>query len=268
MKMLFRIIKSIIGIILSIALIIVFVIVAKKLSTMNKKFFVNEEPISISIFTYHEVVDDSAHIKQDFMQISESKFEKQITGLKYIGFNAIKYRDLIDYSSGDISLYPYNYIITFDDGYESVYEYAYPIIKSREIPITLFVIDEKIGTEGYLNWNQLKEMEESGLVDVYTHGLDHEDSTKLEPRELLNRVNKAQDNLVSRLGNRPQIFAYPYGKYTEEQFELLKENGYIQNLMDDQTNISDKMDLYKLHRSYAYNDSLVELVAKQIIRGL
>ena len=45
-------------------------------------------------------------------------------------------------------------------------------------------------------------------------------------------------------------------------------NGYIQNLMDDQTNISDQTDLYKLHRSYAYNDSTLELAVKQIIRGL
>ena len=265
-----KLIKNIIGIILSIAILCFFGFIALKVSTMNKKYHIGDRGINISILTYHEIVPDPGKVKIDYMHTYEKKFEDQISGLQYLGFNVIKYSDLIGFYEGDETLPPYNFIITFDDGYESVYKYAYPIIKSREIPITIFVIDEKVGTEGYLNWNQLKEMEESGLVDVYTHGLDHADSTELEARELLNRINKAQDDLITHLGiaNRPKIFAYPYGKYTEEQYELLKENGYIQNLMDDQTNISNQTDLYKLHRSYAYNDSTLELAVKQIIRGL
>lgn len=268
MKIIFKIIKYIIGLILSIVIIAIFAVIGSKLASMNKKYSLGDKPVNISIFTYHEVVEYPDAVKEKYMQITKEKFENQITGLKYLGFNPIRYEDVINYYKGDESLTPYSFIITFDDGYESVYEYAYPIIKSRGIPMTIFVIDQNVGKEGYLTWEQLRDMQSSGLVDIYTHGLDHADSTELEARELLNRVNKAQDHLVSELGNRPQIFAYPYGKYTEEQFELLKENGYIQNLMDDQTNISDKTDLYKLHRSYAYNDSLVELVAKQIIRGL
>ena len=270
MKKYLEIIKKVVRIIFFVLIGVFFIFVAIKLVTMHKKYSINEKAVNISIFTYHEVVPDAGKVVEKFMQIPEDKFENQITGLQYLGFNVIRYSDLIGYYAGDQTLSQYNYIITFDDGYESVYKYAYPIIKSREIPITIFVIDEKVGTEGYLSWNQLKEMEESGLVDVYTHGLDHEDSTKLSAEELLNRVNIAEDNLIMALGisNRPKVFAYPYGKYTDEQLSLLKENGYIQNLMDDKTNVSSKTDLYVLHRSYAYNDSLLELVVKQLIRGI
>lgn len=63
-------------------------------------------------------------------------------------------------------------VITFDDSKESDYELAYPLLKSKGVVGTSYIIASKIGKEKYLNWDQIREMKENGW-GIECHSFDH-----------------------------------------------------------------------------------------------
>ena len=89
------------------------------------------------------------------------------------GYTVISIRDLDDADKGKIELPEKPIIITFDDGYYSNYEYIYTILQKYNVKASVFVVTDKIGKEidgiNYLGWNECLEMQNSGLVDIYSH---------------------------------------------------------------------------------------------------
>ena len=261
--------KKILFIVLIFILLFVLFIVYE-LFTANKKYSISEYSLQIPIYTYHDIVLNSSEIEVDYMQTTLDNFKKQILGLKKIGYTPITYKELSDYKNEGLSIPKRSCIITFDDGYNSIYKYVYPIIKENNIPITIFVIDSCIGSENYLNWEQLKEMHDSGLVSVYSHGLNHIEYNNETPTRLLNETEKAYEHLRQNLNdsNILKVFAYPYGLYTNESVQILADNGYIQNLMDGKINKSKNLDLSMLHRVYPLNDSVLKILLKQAYKTI
>ena len=240
------------------------------LSSSKKMYYIEEKNLKIPIYTYHQIVETADEIKIDYMQTSYKKFKSQINGLLKLGYTPITYPDLISYKNAEKSIPKRSCIITFDDGYESVYEYVYPYIKERNIPITLFIVNNLVGVDGYMSWNQLREMYASGLVSIYSHGLNHSEYDKLGPEVLLSETEESYQNLKDNLydENLLKIFAYPCGFYTDEEIEILANNGYTQNLMDGKINTSNKLDLNTLHRLYPLNDSVFKILIKQIYKSI
>ena len=236
--------------------------------TVKKQYYINEANLQIPIYTYHDIVSNEEEISEDYMQTTLKNFNKQITGLIKIGYKPIKYQDLLNYKNSKQALYKRSFIITFDDGYKSIYEYIYPLIKEKNIPITIFVIDNCIGSENYLNWEELKEMHDSGLVDIYSHGLNHIDYSQENPALILDEIEKAYLNLRNNLNEQEllKVFAYPYGLYSDESVKILADNGYIQNLMDGKINESKTLNMSMLHRVYPLNDSVFIILLKQFYK--
>ena len=160
-------------------------------------------------------------------------------------------------------------IVTFDDGLEGVYKNAYPIAQKYNIPFTMFVIINSMENEGCITWNEAKEMQDSGLVTIASHSMDHPEFTKLPVNEAVENVNNSYKSIEDNLGNQTiKIFTYPYGLNTEEQRIALKENGYIQNLTDNKINKSKQLDLYGLHRCYPLSDSIYKMILKIYYRSI
>jgi len=260
--------KNILIIIFFIILLILLEIIYK-IYTSNKKYYINEKNLQIPIYTYHDIVTNEEQVNEDYMQTTFKKLKEQINGLLQIGCKPINYEILLNYKNGQAEIYKNSFIITFDDGYKSIYEYVYPFIKEKDIPITIFVIDSCVGGENYLTWDELKEMHDSGLVSVYSHGLNHIEYNKLDSQEILNEINESYSNLKINLQdeNILKVFAYPYGLCSEESVNILEENGYIQNLMDGKINKSNELDLGQLHRAYPLNDSVIKIKIKQLYKS-
>ena len=166
-------------------------------------------------------------------------------------------------------IYKKSCLITFDDGYEGVYKNAYPIAKKYNIPFAMFIINKNMGNQGVITWEQAKEMKESGLVTIASHSVDHPEFTKISTKDACDNVNKSYNEIEEKLGKEnTKIFTYPYGLYTTEQEEKLKEQGYIQNLTDNKINKSSNLNLYGLHRCYPLNDSIYKIMAKIIYRTI
>lgn len=238
-------------------------------ATINNMYSISERNLEIPIFVYHNIVKDKSEIEYDYMQTTAETFEKQIVGLKNAGYDFISYEDLEKYYNNQKKIRKLSCLITFDDGYEGVYENVFPIIKKYSIPITIYVITDNMGKPGVLTWEQAKEMQNSGLVTIASHSTNHPEFTSLSTEEAVNNVESSYKIIEENLGKQEEkIFTYPYGLCTDEQIDALKEKGYIQNLTDNKVNKSNDLDLARLHRCYPLSDSPAKIIVKLIYRSV
>lgn len=237
--------------------------------TVNNEYLISEKNLEIPIFLYHHIVKDESEIQYDYMQTTEKTFEEQIRGLENLGYHFISYQDLIDYNNGQKKLYKKSCVLTFDDGCKDIYTNAYPILQKYNIPFTMFVVTNAVGADGCASWEELKEMQDSGLALIASHSTNHTEFNKLSVEETLENVDSSYKALEENLGEqKTKIFTYPYGLYSQEQLEPLKEEGYVINLTDNKINKSKDLNLYSLHRCYPLSDSLFKMELKIIYRSI
>ena len=256
--------KKIVITILIFMLLAIIAFVTYEKATVNNTYYIGEKNLQIPVFVYHDIVGDESQIQYDYMQTTVKQFEKQMTGLMKLGYKPISYEDLVAYKNGEKAIPKWSFLVTFDDGYTGVYKYAFEIAKKYNIPMTSFEISDTVGTNGYYTWEQAKEMKESGLMSIYLHGYTHTQYDKETPERLLSDTNKAQEDLENNLedNNILKVFTYPYGLYTNAERDTLWQAGYVQNLTDNRINLSDKLDLSGLHRSYPLNNSVLKILLK------
>lgn len=237
--------------------------------TVNNEYLISEKNLEIPIFLYHHIVKEESEIQYDYMQTTEKTFEEQIRGLENLGYHFISYQDLIDYNNGQKKLYKKSCVLTFDDGCRDIYTNAYPILQKYNIPFTMFVVTNAVGADGCASWEELKEMQDSGLALIASHSTNHTEFNKLSVEETLENVDSSYKALEENLGEqKTKIFTYPYGLYSQEQLEPLKEEGYVINLTDNKINKSKDLNLYGLHRCYPLSDSLFKMELKIIYRSI
>lgn len=160
-------------------------------------------------------------------------------------------------------------LIDFDDGYEGNYTVAFDIIKKYNIPINIYIVNNLIGTEGYMNWEQIKELDNSGLVTINTHSSKHDNFDTLNKNEAIQDVVDAHKEIEERLGHEQiKVFTYPCGLYKEEIIKGLEEKNFIQNLTDNKINKSKNLDLSRLHRCYSLEDSTLKMIIKLKYRSI
>lgn len=120
-------------------------------------------------------------------------------------------------------------IITADDGYLSNYETAFPILKKYNIPATYFITTQYIGTTTmypHFTWENAKEMEESGLIDIQSHTHSHLLMSKLSKDEVLYQALISFGLIEQKLGERDvKVLSYPQFYNNKKTRKLLEEAG-------------------------------------------
>jgi len=129
-------------------------------------------------------------------------------------------------------------VLTVDDAYRSVYEVAWPLLRERGWPMTVFVSTEASnqGRADVMSWAQMREMQQSGLVEFANHTHSHphlprrlegEDHEAWQAR-IRHEIDTAQEDLERHLGVKPpMLFAYPYGEYDRSVAHIVSERGYM-----------------------------------------
>lgn len=225
-----------------------------KIVDKTKIYYKNEKNMKIPILLYHEITKEKTERSLAYIRTTKENFEKQIKGLLEYGYTVISYNDLIAYDKGEKALPEKVVLIDFDDGYVGNYLYAFEVAKKYNIPINIYVVDDLVGTPGYFNWEQAKEMSDSGLVSINSHGKTHIYYNKESKETLANHIEYAHSNIEKNVDKKvTKVFTYPYGAYTEEHIETLKQAGFVQNLTNDKINESNTLDLYRLGRIYVLN---------------
>ena len=114
-------------------------------------------------------------------------------------------------------------VITIDDGYRSNYELAYPLLQKYNMKACISVITSRIHT-GYIysskeiekmSWENLNEMQNSGLVEIYSHTYDHEPVGDRIYTDVRSSIQKGEEMLDKQLENRSpvSVLTYPNGNY-------------------------------------------------------
>ena len=115
-------------------------------------------------------------------------------------------------------------LITIDDAFSSFYEFAWPYLKKEKIPFILFVSTETVGKNGYMTWNQLKELEKETIVYLGNHSHSHNYLVDLENDNFINDINTSSSIFKEKLGYNPIFFSYPFGEYSSLIKEYISKN--------------------------------------------
>ena len=206
-----------------------------------------DQTAQVIIFCYHRLVDK---IRFPGTEITPAAFEAQMKALKDRGITVIPMQDLLAWKRGEKSIPPRAAVVTFDDGWKSQYEVAFPIMKKYGYPFTMFIYTEGVrggalGGGEAITWEQLADMRDNG-VDIEAHSATHQDlreghnimlisggkrtKTKLTGPQyeqwMQNEVVGSKQLLEQRLGIKANCFAVPFGSYNEHVKDIARGAGY------------------------------------------
>jgi peptidoglycan/xylan/chitin deacetylase (PgdA/CDA1 family) len=200
----------------------------------------------LPILMYHSIGYTSD--ADDKMVVSPEAFARQMKFLRDRRYNVITLSKAVEYIKERRRPPPRTVAITLDDGYENNYVCAYPILKQYRLPATIFVIVSFMGKEAMLNWEQLKEMQESRLVDIESHTLTHSWLPSLSDSELRRELEISKDILQNRLGKPVAYLCYPMGGHDERVKKAVLDAGYKGAFGTKPTRLSPNYDVYEIKR--------------------
>ena len=114
-------------------------------------------------------------------------------------------------------------LLTIDDGLQSFYNNAWPILKKNEIPFILFVNTREVGSFNYMDWNQIKEIHQSEFAEIGNHSHSHEYLVNESPEVIRKDIVKSINIFKNKLGTNSKFFSYPFGEYSLEFKEIIKD---------------------------------------------
>jgi peptidoglycan/xylan/chitin deacetylase (PgdA/CDA1 family) len=178
-------------------------------------------PVSaVPILAYHEVGETD-----DLYNITANQFEEQMAYLTRNGYHAISLEDLFNFYNGQGKLPEKPVVITFDDGYEDNYLVALPILEKYNLSATVFIVPNLIGTEGYLSWQQVTEMQQRH-TEIGSHTMSHIAMDEIGEEQQRQEASESKSVLEQHMGKPIRFFAYPFGGFTATTEQILQEAGY------------------------------------------
>lgn len=209
--------KKIIKIIfLSILTVAFFTIIAIFLAFANAKN-------TVAVLNYHQVNDKD----DNALTVKVKDFEEQMRYLAENNYNVITPSEMTEAFKNNEKLPEKTVIITFDDGYKDNYENAYPILKKYNLKGTIFVITDYVSLyPNYITWDEAKEMQASGVINLESHTMDHLNLLKIGKNEARFQLSNSKYWLEAHLKKPVSFVAYPEGDYNEDIKNILKELKY------------------------------------------
>ena len=201
--------------------------------------------VKVPILLYHHVTEEPFN-GNEISMISPYDFRLHMTAIR-VNFTPISLRHYFNYvncTDGSVTIPDNPIIVTFDDGYLSNYEIAFPILKELEIPATIFVVTDTVGevagggkvNYSHFSWEQAKEMEKSGLIEIQSHTASHAALGDLDMNLLVTELRKSKYMIEKNLGRECDMIAFPYGSYNQTVLEAAERAGYkLRALVDDKT---------------------------------
>ena len=181
----------------------------------------------LSILTFHALDDDRSPIS-----VPPGVFRDGMEMLHQAGYRTLDLADLPQLLTNKSAIPEKACILTFDDGYRSVYEHAFPILQLFGMTATVFLVtgtppDLKaptrlppLGARQMLSWGEIREMDRHG-IQFGSHTLTHPDLTKLSREAVENELRQSQEILQQALGGFSNTFAYPYGWFNQRVYDAV-----------------------------------------------
>lgn len=206
-----------------------------------------EQSVKLAVIMYHGF--NSGGSESTYV-LNASSLESDIVWLKENGFGFVTSADLTAFCDYGKPLPEKCVMLTFDDGYLNNYAFAYPILQKHNVKVTVSPIayfsdyhtqhPDPNTVYAHMTWQQIKEMSDSGLVDIQNHSynmhslqngrkgsaraeLESSDDYRLT---FFRDLSHAHDAIKAATGKAPIAYAYPFGSYSPETRSLLRCYGY------------------------------------------
>lgn len=217
----------------------------------SKKYYSDK----VIVLMYHDVSPRPLNDKT----LTVDRFDKQLRLMKDAGFHWITMDQYMDFITKHKPVPDNAVLLTFDDGYESLYRYAYPVLKKYHAPAVGFLIVETVGNPAIkgipkVTWDQVKEMKANGLAfyshSYYSHmeepvspaskrvrgilaapiyglknGVKRTETREEYLARMTSDLEKADRKLRQELGNTRKALAFPYGDYSPDLLKVCRKLG-------------------------------------------
>lgn len=192
------------------------------------------------VLMYHMVRDHIEGTKFNKLRVKPTEFEKQIAWMKAESFHFVTMRELQD----NWGKHPEKTVaITFDDGYLDNLENAFPVLEKYQAKATIYVVVDRhdrdwsiykkahhnsgeLAREPKLNDVQVKQLSDSGLIEIGSHTMTHANLSKLDDVDCLKELTKSKYQLEALITKPVTSFAYPFGIYSQRDVQLARQAGY------------------------------------------
>lgn len=221
-----------------------------------------------AVLAYHSVVDDTASKEEKYyfpQTISTNLLISHFNWLKDNGYNVVSWQQIIDAENGKGTLPDHAVLLSFDDGYATMYNVIYPILKAYNYPAVFAPVSSWLNTpvtkkipyantylprSVFVTWEQVREMEKSGLVEIASHTHDSHHGVRANPAgsqlpavispeyknnkyetkaEYRNRLVRdftlSSQSIQREVGKKPRIMVWPYGQFNNTAVDVAREVG-------------------------------------------
>jgi peptidoglycan/xylan/chitin deacetylase (PgdA/CDA1 family) len=227
---------------------------------------------ALPILTFHALADETA-----VTSFSPRVFRRGMARLHENGYRSLSLTDAADCLRNQQPLPRRSFVITFDDGYASVYEEGLPVLRDYGMRATVFLtVGEtrtaesagrlpSLGGRSMLSWQEIKEMRNCS-VSFGAHTLTHPDLTHLPVERIEAEICRSKEIIEDALGDPVRCFAYPYGRYDRRSREIVQQ--HFACACSDRLGLTrTDSDLYALERVDAYylrTDRLFDLMLTKV----
>lgn len=206
-----------------------------------------ETVTELPVVMYHHLTEKSEKAGKYVLKVSE--LEADLKFLKERGYKTVTAGELLDFTQGRGTLPEKPIMLTFDDGFESVYAYAMPLLKEYGMTAEVFVVgsiaDEYTAHEdhnldySYLNWKQIGEMSASGIFEIQNHsdalhsntagrnGMKRRggESDAEYEKVITDDLNRCAEKILNVTGVSPTALAYPFGCFGKDTEKIVRGMG-------------------------------------------
>lgn len=260
---------------------------------------------NLTVLSYHEVVDAKNALISHYA-VTVDQFEKHLDWLQKNGYQFVSVDQVLAAQEGNFALSEKSVLLTFDDGYQSFFHVVYPILQQRKIPVLLSVVgswlaqkseqkvqfgDTEVAREQILSLQQLKIMQESGLVEVGNHSYDLHHGIFGNPQgnkqpaavtrlyqastqkyesdpEYLQRIEydflKTNQLFKNNGIKAPRVMVWPYGRYNQQIVKLAQQAGMPLSLSLDDISTQKNKPVGQLSRILIQSDTGTEQLKAEI----
>ena len=175
------------------------------------------------VLMYHRFGEDDVPLTS----IRLEQFDAHLEHLAEGGFSVLPLNQVLESLARGESLPDRAVSLTADDAYLSVLTEAWPRVKARGWPMTLFVATDPVdqGLRRYLDWDQVRQLRDEGMA-IGAHSASHGHITFMDDAMARQDIERGLSRLKAQLGEAPAVFAYPFGEYSLALRKTVSEMGF------------------------------------------
>ncbi|MEI8208732.1 MAG: poly-beta-1,6-N-acetyl-D-glucosamine N-deacetylase PgaB [Methylococcales bacterium] len=212
------------------------------------------------VLNYHDIIDAGNINPLNSMDTRVENLEQHIRWLLKSYYKIISVQDVLDAAKGQTKLPKKGVLLTFDDGYQSFYTQVFPLLKKYHVPATVALVGSWMEgnvspqevSKPLLTWEQLRELTQSGLVEIASHSYDLHKGVIANPqgnlqaaavsriydkarltyeseenyrKRLHTSLLKSAEFIFQHTGTRPRVMVWPYGEYNQPSIEASRQAG-------------------------------------------